>query len=212
MPEDYDDPTATAAWKPWIIALVASQANGIVGIPLAMLVWYLGATEKYAKNTSAMFNLFGSDVGYLFLAMYLLVGAVNWVIYFPFAIKNSMKLQANMRANMYIYAMAGEDAMPNKIVLDEDGVIGKYNRASRSMQHMMENLITFLPCVLLGGVIAPFPVFVCCMLFGIGRFMHQTGYVQKYGKHGAGFGVSSVAAGIAQGLMFVVYLKSAGVM
>lgn len=208
MPEDLPD----ESWKPWIVAIIFSQINALVGVFIALAVWYLGASAKYNASSEKLFSLFGTDIGYLYLAVFLIVNAINWVIFYPFAIKNSMKLKSNMRANAYIYAMIGEGALPNKIVLEEEGVIGRYNRATRSMQHMMENLISFIPCLLLSGIVAPFPVLVCVLLWSVGRFMYQNGYAGRYGKHGAGYGISSVGQATCQGLVLVVFLKSQGLL
>jgi len=209
MPDEEHD----TSMKPWAIAAFASQLNAITGLPMALAVYYLfGYAAKYDKNLKSLFSLFGEDVGYMYLSVFLLCCAVNWVIFYPFALKNSMKLKKNLRANMYIYAMIGENAVSNKIVLDEEGTIGKYNRATRSMHHMFENLATFAPTVLLSGIVCPFPTLVCVAAFSVGRFMHQKGYAVGYGKHGAGYAISVLPQGVLHGMMMVVYLKSAGVL
>jgi hypothetical protein len=63
------------------------------------------------------------------------IGCVN--NYPAFWFKNGW--EGNVRSNPFIYKAIGENAADNAIIFDESGNIGKYNRANRSIHHMVEN-------------------------------------------------------------------------
>ena len=60
----------------------------------------------------------------------------------------------------------------------EEGDVGKYNRANRSLSHFVENMGSFLVSFVLAGFVFPFPVFMLMLIYSIGRVLHQTGYSQ----------------------------------
>merc|ERR1712146_320931 len=94
------------------------------------------------------------------------------------------------------------------VVLEEDGDIGKYNRANRSLHHYTENLAGFFLAVPLASFIFPAATFVLVLVFAIGRLWHQVGYARKgYGAHGGGFGLAMLAQMILDGLLFVAALR-----
>ena len=110
----------------------------------------------------------------------------------------------NLRSNPFIYKAVGTGAMPNAVVFDNDGHVGAFNRANRSLHHMVENIPSFLVALILAGYVFPRETFVCTWLFCVGRIMHQTGYTNGYGGHGIGFALLTLAAVAMEGLMLVV--------
>ena len=117
----------------------------------------------------------------------------------------------NLRANMQIFKLAGEDAPVNAVVLNEEGDVGCYNRANRSLNHFVENAGGMFMSVLLNSYVFAFPAFVCTCIFAIGRVLHQTGYSKGgYGKHGIGFGLSAIATEAMNGMLLFTALKGFG--
>jgi len=86
------------------------------------------------------------------------------------------ELGANMRSNPFIYTTVG--GSKETVLFQNDGVIGSYNRANRSLAHMIENFGAVLAGLMLAGSCFPFPTFVCACAFGVGRIMHQVGTCQ----------------------------------
>ena len=57
----------------------------------------------------------------------------------------------------------------------------------------------------------PRVVLALCAVFAAGRVMHAVGYSKRgYGAHGAGFGVATLAATLAEGLVLVTAFKGFG--
>jgi uncharacterized membrane protein YecN with MAPEG domain len=114
----------------------------------------------------------------------------------------------NIRANSLIYKVIGNGNHKNAVVLNDEGDIGKYNRANRSLNHFVENSIPFILSILLGGYVYALPTFVLTIIFFIGRVIHQYGYAEKgYGGHAPGFGLILLSTEILNGLLLLVAIK-----
>lgn len=81
----------------------------------------------------------------------------------------------NVRSNPFIYTMIGDKKSDNKIIFEAEGDIGAYNRANRSIHHMVENFGGFVAGMFMAGSVFPFPIFVLSCIFSVGRIAHQVG-------------------------------------
>merc|ERR1712106_307048 len=96
-------------------------------------------------------------------------------------------LKGNIRSNPFFYAVYDETGSMVKgdnngiVAFVQDGDIGKYNRANRSLQHMVENFGAFLMGTGFAGSVFPKSTFVLVCLFSLGRVLHQVGYTTGYG-------------------------------
>ena len=77
---------------------------------------------------------------------------------------------------------------------------------------MVENIAPLLVCLVRAGYVFPVPSFVCVAAFCLGRIVHQIGYASGYGGHGAGFGISTLAAVTLEGLTVLVALAGTGML
>ena len=84
-----------------------------------------------------------------------------------------------------------------------DLAVGRYNRANRSLTHLVETAWTFVLPMVLAGFVYPVPVFVITLVFAYGRVKHATGYTERYGAHGFGFALATLATSAAEGLLLV---------
>ena len=115
----------------------------------------------------------------------------------------------NIRANMFIYKIAGEGNMKNAVVYNEEGDIGCYNRANRSVGHFLENSTPVILSIIMCGFVYAMPTMVLTIIFTIGRMLHQIGYsIKGYGGHGLGFLLAAVSTEILNGLLITVAVKS----
>lgn len=88
-----------------------------------------------------------------------------------------------MRTNMMIYKSAGMEFQPY-VVLEQEGHIGEYNRASRVMQHFSEYAAMWLVNMAFAGFVFPLPVLVVTSLLFVFRIWYQRAYI----VHGFGPG------------------------
>ena len=137
---------------------------------------------------------------------------VQWMNNYPMRYKEQVMEGGahNLRANMFVYRLATED--PNEssaVVLQEDGDLGKYNRANRSTYHFLENCMGFLSSLPILGFIFLKPTIALVFLFCAGRILHQIGYTIKgYGGHVIGFVLALFAQLTVIGLLIVACTKT----
>ena len=177
----------------------------MIGSAIAFATYTLGNTDKYNAKIDVIIE---NDTVWLYLALIILGRTIAFLnSYATMKYKKSMK--GNVRANPFIYKVIGENAPKNvSVVFEEDGDVGKYNRANRSVHHMIENFGGFVASLYAAGSVFPFPVFVLVCLFCVGRVLHQRGYTAKFGGHGPGFMISMLAMSTVEGLLLVIVMKS----
>eukprot|EP00457_Paulinella_chromatophora_P014608 gb/GEZN01015059.1/.p1 GENE.gb/GEZN01015059.1/~~gb/GEZN01015059.1/.p1 ORF type:complete len:232 (-),score=25.56 gb/GEZN01015059.1/:187-882(-) len=182
----------------------------LFGLCVACAINKFGNTALYAEKTH---QVIANGMVYFLLSTVVISRLVAWLNLYPMIYKSRVMKSAarNIRANMIIYEMIGNNVPAGKVVMVEDGDCGVYNRANRSMHHFNENLGGFLATLLPATFIYPFPAFVLVCLYALGRVLHQVGYTKGYGSHGLGFGLSNmVAGGTLEGLVWLAILKSCG--
>ena len=195
----------------WIvIVVIIGQAilDMIVGYAIACRVYTQGNTALFDKN---IVKLAEGELGYTLIAAAVFNLTVHWINNYPMIYKSMiMSLKGgNLRANMQIYKPFDKDASCGYVVLETEGAIGSYNRANRSLTHMVENSIPMAVMLVLCGSVFPFPTLALTGLFGVGRVMHQVGYATVgYGGHGLGFVISQIARGSMQGLCLLAADRS----
>jgi hypothetical protein len=189
-------------------------AARIIGFAIGLAIYKLGESG-YATKIAAL----PADAAWLYLSACVLGWVTHFVNFFPMFYKQQLTgMRGNVRANMYIYttvqeAMTDDDADNNLVLLVEDGPLGAYNRANRSLHHYTENTWPVVVCMLLAGQCFPVPTFVLLLVFALGRVVHQVGYAESgYGGHGAGFGIALLATLALEGLVLVVAVCKFGLL
>ena len=116
----------------------------------------------------------------------------------------------NLRANMFIYKLATDQAEEGSaVVMHSEGDLGRYNRANRSIYHYLENSLGLIASLPLSFFLFPLPTFVALCVFCLGRIVYQLGYTAKgYGGHGPGFLLDRLSTLTVTGFMIVAYIKT----
>merc|ERR1712046_290290 len=170
MPEV--DAAGFAKFMPaFIVTLLLSTAIGFAG---AYAIYTNGKTRLYDKNMAKM----EEDEGYLYAAAVVFGLLVSWVNNYPMLYKTMLMRfgSGNLRANMMIYKQAGSKADGQYVILETEGPVGSYNRANRSLTHLVENTLPVVLCMVLAGRIFALPTFILTVAFATGRILHQVGY------------------------------------
>ena len=121
------------------------------------------------------------DLHYACLAI-IVFGITNtFLAYYPFLHKevlNHFRLEnLNFRTNSFIYKMADKkEGEAAAVILYEDGALGKYNRANRSIYNFMESSLPIIAATPLAAVMFPYPAFQCLCAYALGRLVYQVGY------------------------------------
>lgn len=184
----------------------------LIFLVVAFLIYNYGSKAAYDARIATITSL---DLGYLFCGVWAFSLTVNWLNIFPMFPKSQIMPgnAGNLRANMLIYKVSTPDYVAKSpyVVMEDEGMVGEYNRANRSLHHMAENVAATLLNIGLAGYVFPFPMMILLVLFSLGRIWHQIGYSGKgYGGHGGGFGVALIASTTMEMLVFFVGLRSLG--
>lgn len=173
-----------------------------VGTALAYGSLFLDSEFDRGVRTSKLGMVQAMDLKWGYLALVVLNLTVTMVNFVPTGYKNGLK--GNLRSNPFYFQTT--DDKQTMVVYKEDGFHGKYNRANRSVQHMVENFGAFLATVGPVGWVFPKQTFGVVSMFCAGRILHQKGYTEGYGKHAIGFVLSLMAILIVEGLALLVVL------
>ncbi|OQR94600.1 hypothetical protein ACHHYP_01096 [Achlya hypogyna] len=192
------------------VTAILVTVPALMGYAIAYYGIYLrGPVATYDARIAALER---ADLHWACAAVVVLGRLVAFVNGYPMAHKGRIVLprSGNLRVNPYFYKTIGVGATENLVALVEDGVIGQYNRANRSLHHMIENYGAVLAGLVLGAKVFPYDIFVITAAFGVGRVLHQVGYTWGFGGHAVGFYIATLAANALEGLHLIVVLKIAG--
>ena len=79
----------------------------------------------------------------------------------------------NLVINKYIYKVAAGEAEGKAVILQNDGVIGKYNRANLRTEGLIKTSLPILVTLPLGFKTFPVPSAICLILHSIAEIMVQ---------------------------------------
>jgi len=177
----------------------------IIGTIIASLICKFGSTEKYL---SAINIIAEYDAGWLYLAL-IIFGRTIWFLNIFPTKKYKHEVKGGMRANPFFYKAIGKNAPEDVlVVLEDEGVLGQFNRANRSVHNMIELFGGFVASLFAAGVVFPFPTLVCVCIFCMGRILHQSGYSSGYGSHMKGFMMSMMSISTVEGMLAVVAMTA----
>ena len=205
------DKFATGQRPSYMMVIVAPVIIQMLGVGGAYAIFtYAGKTDFAVK----MAQITAAGLHWIYAAAGLLAFTVRFVNFFPMASKSLVMSGAlrsdvgiNVRSNPFIYQVVGKQT---PVVFDNEGWAGAYNRANRSLHHMIENISAVLVNLILAGYVFPFPTFVCIGVFCLGRIVHQVGYTSGYGGHGTGFALATLSSTTLEGLSILVALYGTG--
>mmetsp|Transcript_39105 Transcript_39105/g.102522 ORF Transcript_39105/g.102522 Transcript_39105/m.102522 type:complete len:230 (-) Transcript_39105:175-864(-) len=181
----------------------------IVGFLIAWAIAHFGSSIQYTLRIRAL----GDDMGYLYTGAVVFTFMVSFLNKFPVVYKGQVIKDGsgNLSSNMQIFkvlAAPGSQPLPY-VVLEDEGTVGEYNRANRSLHHFNENVASVIVNIVLAGRVFAFPVFILVCIFSFGRLLHQIMYAEGgYGKHGLGFAVSQLVDTILEGLVLFIAIVS----
>lgn len=180
----------------FMLSIGTALAYGLVGLDKSKQGIYEGKIK----------TLRDGELQWLYLALVLLGRMIALINFAPVTYKNGLK--GNIRSNPFFFeTVEGEKGKKTMVLYQEEGTNGMYNRANRSVQHMVENSGAFL--AMIGPVGFVFPKQTCAIvaIFCAGRVFHQKGYSKGYGKHALGFIMSLLSILTLEGLAFITFLK-----
>ena len=165
---------------------------GFLALPVILTAALaVGIHALMKEGADAKIKALGDGAGFLFLAAILFARLTLSLNFYPMKFKSKIMWGSskNLRTNMAIYKPLKSDGTTDveapAVVMVDDGEVGKYNRANRSLSHFTETVPSFLLMLAAVGPIFPLPAFIVVVFYAYGRVAHQKGEVEGYGSHGA---------------------------
>ena len=185
----------------------------IFGIGIACVVNWVGNYDKYQNQIKGLNMLTGQQTGWLYLGCWFYCRTVAWLNFYPLGYKEQVMGGGNMRANVYVYKIIGQGDFKNAVVLQDEGVMGQYNRAGRSLTHFLENCTPLIVCFIMTPLVYGYISFIFVVLACLGRVIHQIGYSGEkgFGPHTGGFVLANACQEIMVGMLLIIAIQGAWV-
>ena len=171
-----------------------------IGLAQAYAVHQAGDTALYDAQIALLRSI---NAGWMYVCI-VVFGLLTMVLnYFPMHYKHKVVHSADDQAalkikflsnlsgpNQQIYKMLSsepngkpteEERKRGYVVVENEGAIGAFNRANRSMHNFVENNVATGARILCCAFVFPFPTFVTTCFYFVGRVMHQIGYSDPVG-------------------------------
>lgn len=191
-----------------VAAMLLLPRLGASGV--AFLIYHFGDTRFYDSMFEFFDELSDKKLGYLYLVVALFSILVSWLNTSP-EVQKARIITASttgLSTNAYFYKVNSQRKQMPYVVLEDDGFVGQYNRANRSLHHFVEWSVAVALTIPFAGSVFPLPVMILTILFAIGRVWHQAGYAQgSFGSHVAGFYIAALSSAVLEMLVFLCAYK-----
>jgi hypothetical protein len=175
LPDVSDDERDEEEGKAKGMLAVLMLAPRVIGTGIAFLIFLFGATAQQKELVGKKLELLESwGLGYLYCSIYIFSVLVMWLNVLPMVYKARLGLKGNIRANMQFYKVLSSNGMAKMplVGLEEEGDVGMYNRANRSLSHFVENMGSALINMLAAGFVFGLPTLVLTVVFFLGRVLY----------------------------------------
>mmetsp|Transcript_43816 Transcript_43816/g.80009 ORF Transcript_43816/g.80009 Transcript_43816/m.80009 type:complete len:215 (+) Transcript_43816:69-713(+) len=191
-------------------SFTAKQAGAIIVVSFIMgqlITWpiyFLGDTFAYDQKIDMLASW---KLGWLYLALP--------IIYYTRQLTSMNASITRVSSDippphMYVYKVMtpqGEKELPY-VLLEEEGPVGRANRAQRGIDNLMEYLPMYIAYVLAGGFVFPFPVFVNVLIFMVSRITYARGYTKAAGARTQGFIMFGLSQMNMEGFIVIAAAKA----
>jgi len=144
-----------------------------IGLAIAFAIYTFGSTSKYDSKID---TLAAGDLGWAYLAMLVMkifgtMTAVNLGV-----ARQESKVNV---PDQQVYKVYTSSEKPlGYVLMESEGVLGRFNRAQRALQNNVEVAPAFLVNFLLAAYVFPFPAFVAATWYGLCRLVYAIGYTR----------------------------------
>lgn len=160
--------------------------------------------EKYQQG---LHFLADRDLGFLYLGIFpVKIGMLLININLGSARKES-KVNVPDQQVYKVHTPAGQDPL-GYVLMEQDGVIGQFNRAQRALMNQMEALPLFLFSFVLAGFVCPKQTFVVGTIWMILRVVYAVGYTRSASSRVAGGMLSNLLLAILDGFVIVAGIQA----
>mmetsp|Transcript_99187 Transcript_99187/g.265260 ORF Transcript_99187/g.265260 Transcript_99187/m.265260 type:complete len:243 (+) Transcript_99187:103-831(+) len=177
------------------------------------IAWAIGHFGARASYLARIAGFSAAEAGYVFAAAVVFSVLVHFLNVFPLVYKSQIigRSSGNLQANMQIFKVLSPQAPLPYVALEDEGTVGEYNRANRSLFNFKESCPSFVVNLLLAGMVFPLPTMIIVCIFALGRIVHQVGYAEGgHGLHVPGFGFAFFSALVLEALVLISAISALG--
>jgi len=182
----------------------------VIGISVAMgqvLAWpiYLfGDRQAYDAKIDILASL---NLGWLYLALLVVYYTKQLVSQHASFVRNHSNVSLPNHTVHKVFLPQGQKQLPY-VLLEEDGAVGKANRAQRGFENLMEYLPMYLVYLMAIGFVYPFPAFVNALVFFSARIKYAFDYTNSTDARNTGFALFGMAQACLEGLLIIAGVKA----
>jgi len=182
------------------VAVIYAISN-IIFSTIAGTFAYFVIVQNNTKADSKIAILSEYDLGYLYLAAYILkLGQTIMGVNLGSVRKES---KVNVPDQQVYQVKGAEGSKLGYVLLEYEGVVGKFNRAQRAVQNYNETFPQNVLFILLGGLIYSKEVMVLVTIFAVARCVSAIGYTCSVDRRLPGFIFSNLSITVIEALVVI---------
>jgi len=173
---------------------------------ITFAIAYYAVVKNNDKGDAKIAIVSEYDLGYLYLAAFILKIGQHIMNINLGSIRKEAKVNV---PDQHVYQVKGaEGSKLGYVLLEYDGLMGKFNRAQRAIMNYNETYAQNVLYILLSGIIYSKEVCIICTIFACTRVLYAIGYTYSVNGREAGFMLSLLTAGVIEGLVVIAGYKA----
>ncbi|CAL1168147.1 unnamed protein product [Cladocopium goreaui] len=175
-----------------------------MGQALAWPIYLFGHRQAYDAKIDILASL---NLGWLYLALLVVYYTKQIVSQHASYVRNHANVSLPNHTVHKVFIPDGGKQLPY-VLLEEDGMVGKANRAQRGFENLMEYLPMYLVYLCAIGFVYPFPAFVNACVFFFSRVKYAFDYTNATAARNTGFAIYGMAQACLEGLLLIAGVKA----
>eukprot|EP00931_Biecheleriopsis_adriatica_P104591 TRINITY_DN79255_c0_g1_i1.p1 TRINITY_DN79255_c0_g1~~TRINITY_DN79255_c0_g1_i1.p1 ORF type:complete len:220 (+),score=49.69 TRINITY_DN79255_c0_g1_i1:44-703(+) len=175
-----------------------------IAVAIGLAVFHYGPTEKYAAKIAILREY---DLGWMYLGFFI-VKVGGFCINMNLGVaRKAAKINV---PDQQVYKVHTPDGAPELgyVLMEKEGVLGKFNRAQRAYMNYLEQAPVFVAYFLMGGFVFSFPTFVAGVCFSVARLTSAIGYTHSPNGRMAGNIFGGLCMGVLEGFVLIAGVKA----
>ena len=192
----------------WIFVPTFNTVLLGLGVLIAYFASYAPASKETAINTKI--DLLASyDLGWLYLGIFLLqMLQLPLTVLLAHTRKESKVNVPDQHVYKVMGMMDGSKPPVGYVLMETEGVIGRFNRAQRAWMNYGEQFPMLALLYVAAGFVLPIDSFVVVMVFACARIVAAFGYVQGADGRRLGTVISVLSLSVLQGMVLIAAIKA----
>mmetsp|Transcript_32992 Transcript_32992/g.69417 ORF Transcript_32992/g.69417 Transcript_32992/m.69417 type:complete len:224 (-) Transcript_32992:615-1286(-) len=198
-------PNAPQGLPPAIFYTIFQAVLFSIGTAIAYCVYRFGDTKGYNLR---MEPIILADYGWVYLGALVLT---KGFVFHSILLGTSRKASRVGLPNQHVYKVyqpPGSTAPLGYVLMEDEGAVGRFNRAQRAYSQYLDSLGFAVLNFLLAAAVFPFPAFVLASIYAVARAANAAGYVSAVDSRGPGLLGAYICLATFEGANVLVAVRS----